>query len=197
MSLCCKNGKTSVTINKQGQKLCKRLYCFHSRYPISDVSKVTCTSRKLSFTNVLSPWPHAEHLIQPLSAAGFYFTCLKDIVHCYLCGLELQNLQDLKCPFKIHVSYSPSCTHIVLNKGLKYVEAIKNKIPLVQEVSQTVKPYNPETDSQVCCICKVKKVNLLLFPCMHVNTCPECTSNISHCPICRSLIHAFTFVYLS
>ncbi|KAM4875464.1 baculoviral IAP repeat-containing protein 1 [Thomomys bottae] len=55
-------------------------------------------------------WPHKYPGGVPLLAkAGLIFTEIKDIVHCFSCGLCMKEWKEDDDPMKDHIRYSPSC----------------------------------------------------------------------------------------
>uniref|UniRef100_A0A914D4X1 RING-type domain-containing protein n=1 Tax=Acrobeloides nanus TaxID=290746 RepID=A0A914D4X1_9BILA len=47
----------------------------------------------------------------------------------------------------------------------------------------------------ICCICLIKKVEMVLIPCGHYKYCEKCAENIKTCSICRTKIIGRQKVY--
>jgi Inhibitor of Apoptosis domain/Zinc finger, C3HC4 type (RING finger) len=187
---------TSITpVNKEievvskGHKLIQRLSVFHSRYPIFNISKVTAVSRATTFENVARC--NIRTSIHELVQAGFFYCNVSNSIKCYLCGLQIRNFEKITNPFAVHFHNNPSCTHITLIKGTRYVEILKrdgfaeNNTVIVIEKSHDL----------ICVVCKINSVNILLLPCKHVITCAACTSNLCCCPMCRVIMKSFAFIH--
>ncbi|XP_069887400.1 baculoviral IAP repeat-containing protein 1 [Dipodomys merriami] len=55
-------------------------------------------------------WPHKfSSKVSLLAKAGLIFTEIKDIVHCFSCGLCMEKWKEDDDPLKDHIKYSPSC----------------------------------------------------------------------------------------
>ncbi|KAL3882588.1 hypothetical protein ACJMK2_028918 [Sinanodonta woodiana] len=82
------------------------------------------SNRKDSFKT----WPKYIAL-QPdeLAEAGFIYGGVGDTVKCYYCGGGLRYWEPGDEPWTEHAKWYPSCPHIALNKGAKFVEEVKNK----------------------------------------------------------------------
>ena len=56
---------------------------------------------------------------------------------------------------------------------------------------------NQRKESQICKICMDKKINTVLVPCGHLQSCDECAAFLNICPWCRKLIDSKLRVYMS
>ncbi|KAK3578081.1 hypothetical protein CHS0354_006734 [Potamilus streckersoni] len=82
------------------------------------------SNRKESFKT----WPKYITL-QPeeLAEAGFIYGGVGDSVKCYYCGGGLRYWEPGDEPWTEHAKWYPSCPHIALNKGPKFVEEVQAK----------------------------------------------------------------------
>ncbi|XP_052241145.1 baculoviral IAP repeat-containing protein 2-like isoform X1 [Dreissena polymorpha] len=64
--------------------------------------------------------------IPALYQAGFYYAEHLDSIRCYYCDTKVRNWKEQYCNddmFREHALENPSCLHLVLTKGLPFVEA--------------------------------------------------------------------------
>ncbi|KAL3882586.1 hypothetical protein ACJMK2_028916 [Sinanodonta woodiana] len=82
------------------------------------------SARKESFRT----WPkYITVKPKDLAEAGFFYEGVGDTVKCYYCGGGLRYWDPGDEPWTEHAKWYPSCPHIALNKGAKFVEEVKNK----------------------------------------------------------------------
>lgn len=159
-------------------------------------------------------WSHNESSVN-LARAGFYYVGPSDYVECFQCGLGMKNWNPSFCPFEHHMYFSPNCSHTILIKGLTFAHQLKKKIAekflhilntegvgsghyvLSVGTEQSIKAAvaSIKSDDSRCLICLSKTNNIILFPCRHVSTCADCTSNLSKCAVCNTPFTAFTQIY--
>jgi tetratricopeptide (TPR) repeat protein len=53
-----------------------------------------------------------------------------------------------------------------------------------------------DASSHTCCVCYDKPVSICFSPCRHANTCQDCATRVTQCPICRALITKKETIYL-
>ncbi|XP_052811697.1 uncharacterized protein LOC128239202 isoform X5 [Mya arenaria] len=82
--------------------------------------------RRMSFSHMD---PRYLHRIDTdgLSEAGFYYSIERDSVRCYYCDISIGKWRDHvynRDPFVEHCLTHPYCPHIILTKGLFYVDEV-------------------------------------------------------------------------
>lgn len=156
-------------------------------------------------------WGGPPNLIESLAEAGFYFIGPKACVQCYLCGLFITSLTAAHNPLELHAFYAPACTHVPLVAGPDYVDKIQRLIAdkyltflhdtgatewflCHRTANQLAKAFDTEQTNEIlCCMCEIKKANIMLFPCHHITTCGTCTAETIKCPKCKSPFTYFTW----
>jgi len=189
-----KTPRNEVQVISKGNKLVQRMFPFYSRFPICNQEKITSMSRFMSFENGGVSQHFNNKYIESLVESGFYFCDVSATLKCYLCGLEVRNFEIIKNPFEFHFRLNSSCSHIVLAKGPNFIDNLKNNLLKNFAESNSIKVLDKSSDF-LCTVCKTNGPEILILPCKHFTTCGECTSNLFLCPICRSTIKSFTFIY--
>ena len=72
-------------------------------------------------------WP--ERVLQrpiELAEAGFFYCELSDHVRCYYCGNGLRNWEAEDKPWDEHAKWYPDCNFVVLSKGQKFIDEVKD-----------------------------------------------------------------------
>lgn len=53
---------------------------------------------------------------------------------------------------------------------------------------ESVKEHDKLDEDHLCCICYLKKAEIVFIPCGHLVTCASCTSSLKTCCVCRAVI---------
>ncbi|KAL3882888.1 hypothetical protein ACJMK2_029190 [Sinanodonta woodiana] len=87
--------------------------------------------------NSFQGWP-AELRQRPeeMAECGFYYAGFNDCVHCFFCGVELQQWMSEDDPWIEHARWSISCVYVLKMKGKEFVSLIK----LATEVAEREEP---------------------------------------------------------
>lgn len=207
---------SGVSINKTPEEFLKLQIYLRQRF--FNIHMVQTTDREKSFN--VSSWKCSDSS-KNLARAGFYFVGPSDYIECFQCGLGFVNWKDSFCPFEHHLFFNPYCTHTVLVKGTLFADRLKQVIAsryvaILNRVSEASDSYTltntvvyPETPPMSengsetalgvlgdCVICLAGCNDIVLFPCRHVSTCGNCTSNLVKCAICNTKFSAFSKVYV-
>ncbi|OWF34641.1 uncharacterized protein LOC110443946 [Mizuhopecten yessoensis] len=73
-------------------------------------------------------WPSAaNHKIESLVDAGFFYTGKEDIVRCFFCDIGLAEWSNDDDPWEEHARHSPDCPHLKDRKSDEFSSAIQAK----------------------------------------------------------------------
>eukprot|EP00392_Amoebophrya_sp_AT5.2_P014037 g14173.t1 len=50
---------------------------------------------------------------------------------------------------------------------------------------------------RLCCTCLDKPSQVVFYPCCHLVCCPDCSGKVTHCPVCRRVIHQKLPVFIA
>uniref|UniRef100_T1L4N9 RING-type domain-containing protein n=1 Tax=Tetranychus urticae TaxID=32264 RepID=T1L4N9_TETUR len=185
--------------HKNGPQLDKRIIGISRGYPNTRTLRyvhenfTTYDQRK----NTFSDWP-LKDIISPqkLAEAGFFYSGLFDIVHCYHCDGALQNWQIGDDPWAVHANAFQNCAFIYIKRGKRFLANCK-----LDYINKPIFEPQPETSIAsvsrfTCKVCLTNEIGCVLYPCSHSVTCNDCTLKIKSCPLCRTEIKRLLRLYL-
>lgn len=112
-------------------------------------------------------------LYKRLALSGFKLW--GNYVTCEFCLLRFYNFREYRDPDIFHITYSPSCIHMLSLHGREYIANIAKK---------------QEPDSFICKICNVLKIHCFFKPCFHAVCCVLCYRKFDRCPYCSTRVVA-------
>ncbi len=178
-------------------------------------------SDEIERLNSFENWPEtAKQNPNILSKAGFYYTGEHDAVRCYTCTGGFKDWESSDDPWEEHAMwYGDKCYYVQYMKGNDYIRDVKlkydieklqnNQCILPSSLSSVSTSTGEKVDNKmqfntqieninlICRICCVNVMDTIIYPCMHVVSCMDCTKNVQVCPVCRKNIINRNKFYLS
>ncbi len=74
---------------------------------------------------------------------------------------------------------------------------IKTKKAISEYDMKIIKEHNIIMIDDVCIICKMNKIDIIILPCSHVLYCIACISNIKFCGECFKEVESYDKVYIN
>lgn len=164
-------------------------------------------------------WPKSlKQKPDKLSEAGFYYTGKGDQTVCFHCGGGLKDWEENDDPWVEHALWFPKCIHVILIKGHKFIEDVrqlkKAKQPIqdIPETPMSATQSTPSTsateqtpnseekvidDARICQICFQEERGVLFLPCGHIVACVKCAPSLSTCAVCRQPFSGTVRAFLS
>lgn len=165
--------------------------------------------------NTFKNWNNSSLLVE----CGF-FHVHSTYTQCYYCGLLIYDWVENCDPWEIHAALSPKCGFIILHKGRDYIHRILEKFKIIKQIicnlevysvkklvffhcaqnkKEAVSPPSPSPPSIpmeiLCKLCLDRPMKSIFFPCNHIISCIECSTQVDNCPQCRQQINGINRIY--
>jgi hypothetical protein len=150
--------------------------------------------------NSFREWPLGFKLTpKELAKGGFFYTGRSDCCLCFQCGLGLRDWSPEDTVHVEHAKYSPECTHLLLLKGLDFVNTVlqRNDNDKGCQTESTTDEQNNTPNLLLCKICLTDDLAVAALPCGHLMSCVNCIASIENCAICRQEIVSNVRIFLS
>lgn len=168
--------------------------------------------KELERLKTFGNWPHS--FIDPgiLAKTGFYYTGYYDQVTCHFCDIALNYWQRGDGEVGEHRRWSPECDLLQRRNT--------NNVPLgpifqlnallsrdggydgirpgsCTEIYFTPSAVENQNNLEICKICYMARINVVLIPCGHVVACNKCAVHVANCPACRRPIQRYLKIYFT
>nr|QED40024.1 IAP-3 [Spodoptera frugiperda multiple nucleopolyhedrovirus] len=173
------------------------------KYPAyEDVEK-----RRQSYQNL--PIPLYQDL-DDMACAGFYYNRDDSTFVCFQGGCTIVHWERRDDPWREHARWFPNCEYVNYIKGRDFVQESISLSCVIQSNEQEQQQQQQDEQQQqyavnnsvavdknkddrddkddllICKICFDNRRDVCFLPCGHVVSCRQCSSNVKHCPLCRS-----------